>query len=229
MKGTTKSFWGLAARSSLPWVGLICGVMTLFEPILFRLLGWKSVWLDQAVGETQLGVFYSVALVSLGAVFCYGGLLRARNDLTLARLRLDRKSRFWVLAGQNALCFGILWAWQAVLAVGLSVWWIAGHGDFTGAHSLFTAFYRSEALHGLLPLGDTLLWVRNLAFLIVMGMVTAKAALSRKAIGPMICCAFAAFLWLVGTNMAPVEWIEIALCVIVGWVARDGGAREPLE
>ena len=49
-----------------------------------------------------------------------------------------------------------------------------------GAQGIFVDFYRSEFLHGLLPLADGYLWVRNVVFVLALGVLTAYMQLGLR-------------------------------------------------
>ncbi len=218
MKTEVRSFWGLAARGSLPCAMWIMGLMTALEPILFRLLGWKSEALEFAVRDANLYLVFTLAMVNLIVALCNRSVLGADTE-TLRRLRPDGRAQFRILAGQNALCAVVLWAWQTVLAVLLCLWWGHAHPEAMGAHGVYLAFYRVSFLHALLPLGSWLLWIRNLVFCAAIGVCTAKAALTREKIGPLVvCCAGAAF-WPAGMGTEILLIIEIAFLLFCGWVS----------
>ena len=218
MKAEKRSFLALAARGSLPCALGLMGLMTVIEPILFRLLGWRSKALEYAVRDANLYLVFTLAMVNLIVLLCNRSMLGADTD-TLRRLRLDGRAQFRILAGQNALCAVVLWAWQTVLAVLLCLWWGHAHPEAMGAHTIYLAFYRVSFLHALLPLGSWLLWIRNLVFCAAIGVCTAKAALTREKIGPLVvCCAGAAF-WPAGMGTEILLIIEIAFLLFCGWVS----------
>ena len=230
MKAENRSFWGLAARGSLPCALGIMGLMTVLEPILFRAMSWKSEALEFAVRDANLFLVFTLAMVNLIVALCNRSALGAGRE-TLRRLRLDGRTQFRILAAQNALCAGLLWAWQAVLAVLLCLWWGRAHPDAAGAHTLYLAFYRVSFLHALLPLGDWLLWIRNIVYCAVVGVGTAKAALTGQKVGPLVvCCAGAAF-WPAGMGTEILLIIEIAFLLFCGWVSWAFGrdAVDPAE
>ena len=227
MKERIRSFWALAARNALPWTLRIGLVMTIAEPVLFRLLGWQVSRLEFAVSESKLSLVFTLAMAGLCAALCLGGLLRVRDDLPLQRLRLGRNGAFWILAGENASCFLILWAWQTVLAIVLALWCASGHADLTGAHTLFVTSYRVRLLHALLPLGDWLLWARNIVMILALGMTTAKAALTRHVTGPLVAGLLGASIWPASTeSFAYIGLIiQILFFLFVAWFAWDVGKR----
>ena len=148
-----QSFKSLAARSSLPWTLLIVLVLTVIEVGLFRLLGWSADRLETAFTGTRIYLVFVIALAGLHADFCLRGLLGAKSDLPYARLGLGRRQLLRMLAEQNAVCYFILWAWQALLALGLAAWWCHAHPAAVGPQTVFVTVYRDSFLHALLPLG----------------------------------------------------------------------------
>lgn len=77
-------------------------------------------------------------------------------------------------SGYNALCFLLLWAVQAALALGFCLWY-AGTLDsaYVSGQSAFLDFYRSGFLHGLLPLADLTRWLRSFVCFMALGLTTA--------------------------------------------------------
>ena len=227
MKQNQQSFRALAARSSLPrtlWTGLI---MTVIEVGLFRLLGWGADRLETAFQDADLFLAFVIALAGLHADFCLRGLLGAKSDLPYGRLGLPRKNMLALLAEQNAMCYFILWAWQALLSLGLAAWWCHAHPDAVGPQTIFVTTYRVSFLHALLPLGDVWLWARNAALCLSLGVCSAYAALSRKTVGPMIVGVAAAIFFPTAMAMSTFVIAEIAILLAAAAFCWMDGKDEP--
>ena len=229
MKNETSSFRGLVARSSLPWTLLIVLVLTVIEVGLFRLLGWGADRLETAFQDADLFLAFVIALAGLHADFCLRGLLGAKSDLPYGRLGLPRKNMLALLAEQNAVCYFILWAWQALLALGLAAWWCHAHPAAVGPQTIFVTTYRVSFLHALLPLGDVWLWARNAALCLSLGVCSAYAALSRKTVGPMIVGVAAAIFWPASMAMKTFVIIEIVILLSAAAFCWIDGGSEPNE
>ena len=229
MKKEIQSFRGLAARSSLPWTLLIVLVLTVIEFGLVRLLGWGAERLETAFSGTRIYLVFVIALAGLHADLCLRGLLGARSELPYARLGLTRRQMLWMLAEQNAVCYFILWAWLALLALGLAAWWCHAHPAAAGPQTVFVTFYRVSFLHALLPLGDVWLWVRNAVLCLSLGVCSAYAALTRKTVGPMIVGVAAAIFWPTSMAMATFVIIEIVILLAAAAFCWMDGGSEPNE
>ena len=80
----------------------------------------------------------------------------------------------------NALCFACVWGVQLMASVGTAALHAADARYAEGAQGIFVDFYRSEFLHGLLPLADGYLWVRNVVFVLALGVLTAYMQLGLR-------------------------------------------------
>lgn len=227
MKKEIQSFRGLAARSSLPWTLLTVLVLTVIEVGLFRALGWGADRLETAFTGPSIYLVFVIALAGLHADFCLRGLLGAKSDLPYARLGLTRRQMLAVIAEQNAVCYFILWAWQALLSLALAAWWCHTHPAAVGPQTVFVTFYRVSFLHALLPLGDVWLWVRNAVLCLSLGVCSAYAALSRKTVGPMIVGVAAAIFWPTAMAMSIYVIIEIAILLTAAAFCLMDGKDEP--
>lgn len=227
MKKEKQSFRSLAARSSLPWTLLTVLVLTVIEVGLFRLLGWGADRLEEAFLSANLFLVFVIALAGLHADFCLRGLAGAKSGLPLARLGLTRRQMLAVIAEQNAVCYFILWAWQALLALGLAAWWCHAHPAAAGPQTMFVSFYRVSFLHALLPLGDVWLWARNLVLCLALGVCSAYAALSRKTVGPMIVGVAAAIFFPTAMAMETFVIVEIAILLAAAAFCWMDGRGEP--
>ena len=222
-----QSFKSLAARSSLPWTLLIVLVLTVIEVGLFRLLGWGADRLETAFTGTRIYLVFVIALAGLHADLCMRGLLGARSELPYARLGLTRRQMLAVIAEQNATCYFILWAWQALLALSLAAWWCHAHPAAVGPQTVFVTVYRESFLHALLPLGDVWLWVRDLALCLSLGVCSAYAALTHKTVGPMIVGVAAAIFWPASMAMKTFVIIEIVILLSAAAFCWIDGKDEP--
>lgn len=228
MNAEKRSFWGLAARASLPWVLGLGLLMTIAEAILFRVLGWKAARLEYAVQDAYLYLVFTLALANLSIALCNRSLFGA-GSAALQRLRLDGRGQFRLLAAQNALCALVLWAWQTALALALCLWWCRAHPDMTGAHTIFVASWRVGFLHALLPLSDWPLWVRNIVLCAVIGVCTAKGAITRKTVWPIVICCVGAAFFPTGMGMEAPVLIELAFLLFAGFMSYAFGKEGPAD
>lgn len=214
MKKEVKTFWALAARASLPTVLVIVPLMTILEILFFGKQSLKAEALEFAFTHMMIPTVFAISLAVLHCTLCLRGLLDAKNALPVMRLGLPDRAIFVTMAAQCALCLLILWAWQAGLAAVLEVWWCRANAPLVGPHTLFVAFWRSGFLHALLPLGDWVLWIRNIVLCCTLGVCAAKAVLTRRVVGPMILGVLAALLFPASMGkpgLAALEAIVLAL------------------
>ena len=103
--------------------------------------------------------------------FCFGS--NSRFGYTLRRLRISERQVFiWSCVG-DLICFLIVWCVQVICAAGLMLLYQRSAGYTSGAQGVFVDFYRNDVLHGLLPLADSYVLGRNIAFLLLLAASTA--------------------------------------------------------
>ena len=167
---------GLFARMSLGKIALVFALGALLR---FALVAWQVSAEPTLRPTAQLsgsGSFICLALsfllitlfLSLGG--CEYG---AKCGYTLRRLRIGERAIFWWQAAYGAAVYLTLWLAEGVLAYGLAYYaaWKTGSLE---AQTLLLGFYQQEVLHGLLPLEDGGIWVRNALFVVALALVTAE-------------------------------------------------------
>ena len=225
MKKGLLSVWGLMARATLPLTLLICVLLTVSDAVLFPLQSAGATRLDTAFTDSAVMVVFVISL----AVFCLRGALGAQHTMPFSRLGISDRAQFGLLAVQMALCLLILWAWQAGVALFLALWWERLHPEMIGQHTLLLATYRVSFLHALLPMGDWLLWVRNVVLCAALGVCAAKAALTRRIGGAMVIGILAALFWPTRDSSRGFVLIQIAILAAAGglaWMAGKGALHE---
>lgn len=182
------SVLALAARQTVGKVLTLLAAMAAAETALFA---WAmSRGLTRAIMDDEIcpapvedlfdfgkiGWAYRIALALLFTLLLLSGteLRGGKKSYTLQRLRISEEAAVLWEGGYNTLCFLLLWAVQAALALGFCLWY-AGTLDpaYVSGQSAFLAFYRSGFLHGLLPLADLSRWVRAFACFLALGLTTA--------------------------------------------------------
>ena len=182
------SVLALAARQTMGKVLALLAVMAAAETALFAWAmsrGLTRAIMDDATCPApvedlfdfgRISWTYRIALALLFTLLLLSGteLRGGKKGYTLQRLRISEEAAVLWEGGYNTLCFLLLWAVQAALALGFCLWY-AGTLDpaYVSGQSAFLAFYRSGFLHGLLPLADVSQWVRAFACLISLGLTTA--------------------------------------------------------
>lgn len=182
------SVLALAARQTIGKVLALLAAMTAAETALFAWAmsqGLTRAIMDDATCPApvedlfdfaKISWAYRIALALLFTLLLLSGMeLRGgKKGYTLRRLRISEEAAVLWEGGYNALCFLLLCAVQAALALGFCLWY-AGTLDsaYVSGQSAFLAFYRSGFLHGLLPLADLTRWLRSFVCFMALGLTTA--------------------------------------------------------
>lgn len=166
---------GLALRLTLPGVlailALTAAVQTLIfvrqEP-LYELQGFE--WLVDEEGVALAGGISRWLILAWCLLRCG----RANTEYTLRRLGL----RSWELTAVWAVVFTgyYLLSWGVQLLTVLGLYTMYAKVIPTEPIDLFIAAYRSRYFHGLLPLAETMTWLRSITLCLTMGGMTAMLA-----------------------------------------------------
>ena len=121
-------------------------------------------------------------LLFCGWLFYIGNVFSVRQDYTLLRLSVTSLGGFFARWAAFAACFLILWGAQTAIALWLCFLYrrFGGHPELWSAQAPLLAFYRSPFLHALLPLRDTLVWVRNAIACLALGAGAAHMPAQKK-------------------------------------------------
>lgn len=157
------SVLALAARQTIGKVLALLAAMTAAETALFAWAmsqGLTRAIMDDATCPApvedlfdfaKISWAYRIALALLFTLLLLSGteLRGGKKGYTLRRLRISEEAAVLWEGGYNALCFLLLCAVQAALALGFCLWY-AGTLDsaYVSGQSAFLAFYRSGFLHG---------------------------------------------------------------------------------
>lgn len=175
------SVFGLFARSTLMKSMLIiigtCGIQALLLWLRYRKLsGGDAFKIEECVDHSGVQLLLLLAFLMLTALMCMPGASGGAR-YTIERLRISEKTAFALQAITAALTYFILWAAEICLFYAFGLWFVRTASPAAGEQAIFLAFYRHDLLHSLLPLQTTELWVRNVLFAAVMGLVTAETPL----------------------------------------------------
>lgn len=242
------SVLGLWARQTMGKILALLAVMAAAETALFA---WAlSRGLTRVIQDDQtcpapvedlfdfgkIGWAYRIAMALLFTLLLLSGteLRGGKKGYTLRRLRIHEEAAVLWEGGYNALCFLLLWAVQAALALGFCLWY-AGAVDpaYVSGQSALLAFYRSGFLHGLLPLADVSRWVRALACTAALGLTTAMFGCYQRHGRKGVAAFFVLALTLGGYATSPGETgVDVAFTAMVLapaawqgfvlWMARKG-------
>lgn len=170
----------LYVRSTLYPVLAVLLLTAAAELIGFRLLGCDQAGSFGEGYRIPLQTVFSAAYV-LTVCFCCGSVRKTvKTGYTLQRLRI---SEIWVFVWHsvsNICMLALLWMTQVFVVLLLARQFAAGENYMQGAQGMFIDFYRTEILHGLLPLDEVSLWVRNGLCLLASGTAIAYGTLRAR-------------------------------------------------
>ena len=184
------SVFGLFARASLvPMLILLllsAGVQTVLfaaelNYVRIPLLTGESVkGIEELIGDTAIPLTAGISLLLFALLLCVQGTsFSSKTEYTMSRLSVSETSAFLWQSAYNTLAFLIFWAAEAVLMYSLCLWYVSVSANATG-QSIFLALFRSEFLHGLLPLHDASRIVRNAVFCLFLGTASAYVPFSSQ-------------------------------------------------
>lgn len=88
---------------------------------------------------------------------------------TLQRLSVSERSFFLWTCLASVLCFLMYWMTELLVVFALGTYYYTKNAALFGPQGLTVALYRCSIFHGLLPLIETRLWVRNFLFALLFG------------------------------------------------------------
>lgn len=159
----------LWARLKLGKVFGLLVLMAVFEAALFggRLLraGEDPPLLEDLLWG--ISILCAVTFLAVFALLCWEP---GERRYTLGRLSVSEEAVVLWSAACNSVCLLALWAVQTAAALALCAWYAASlPPEYASGQTLFLAFYRLEFLHGLLPLADWGVYLRNLFLALALG------------------------------------------------------------
>ena len=172
---------GMYVRINILRVMVILLVSIAAEVLLFyRAASLPNTGLEDVIARSGVLWVMAAAFVLLTVQLCAaGGDKGGRQNYTLQRLFIqERTITVWQMA-VNALFYLLFWMVQSLLILGLcaSIW---NPEDALSGQALFLACWRSPLMHGLIPMGEILVWIRNAFFCAILGIVTAKYSWCRR-------------------------------------------------
>ena len=166
------SVWMLLARSTVyKMLAILLGTAAAHTVAFYLLKPGRT--LERVFDHPAMQVIFGAGLVLLTLLLVStlsesGGKL----DYTLRRLRVGHRTLFVSQCVYNVACCLIFWAAEVLTVFALCRVWEAGQEEIS--HQLvYLAFYRSEFLHGLLPLDEGICYVRNLALFVAVAVCAA--------------------------------------------------------
>lgn len=194
----------LAARSSVYKVILILLLMAAAQAGLFlyylqeglkiAAAGIANTPLESLFDKPLLQAVFGAAFFAVTFFLCRTGCaFGAQPGCTLDRLSLSPVVVWLWQAVYNTSVFLILWFAEAAASMGMCVLYLHfADPSVLSVQTAFLATYRSEFLHGIIPVYDIALWVRNFVFALTLGTVTATFPFKQrrgKFAGEVLLCA----------------------------------------
>ncbi len=181
------SVFMLMVRSSLyPILGLFLLMAATQGGVFWYVLNRGHV-------EEDFGLEYLVSRSGLDLIFglffflvCFflmrtGHGSGSKQGYTLMRLRISERWVFFWQCVYNCLMFVLFWLAECLIVLGLcQLYAHCVSESYLTSQTLFLAFYRSEFLHSLLPMEDTLVWVRNIILGLCLGICAARAPMGAR-------------------------------------------------
>lgn len=215
------ALWALLAGSSIYKILGVLALTACAEALLFygriRGAGDSGVEYQTLAAAVEGSHISMVFLAALGLMYLL--LIRTERRMesksggTMRRLRLSQREVFWIQTIYNGACLILLFGVQ----IWLCIWMTGVYGR--GAQEaqappqrLFLAFYRIDFLHCLLPMAETVKWVRNLLLVLAFSMEAAGSASKAEYASPIMLYTLTAgwlFVSPLGGNLT--DWIGMLL------------------
>ena len=167
---TVAALW--LRRSLRPLALLLAALFALDAAAFFLALrGRAPEGLEAVLAASHVGLIAAAVFLLLCAwLFYIGGEFSARQSYTLRRLSVTPLGGFLARWAACGVCFAILWGAQTAAAIGLCLLYKRlGAPELWSGQAVLLAFYRNEFLHGLLPLHEAAVWVRNAFLCLALG------------------------------------------------------------
>lgn len=88
---------------------------------------------------------------------------------TIQRLGISERSFFLWSCLVSILCIMMYWMTELLVVFGLGTFYYTKNANLFGPQGLTVALYHSSMFHGLFPLLETRLWVRNVLYALLFG------------------------------------------------------------
>jgi len=167
-------------RSSLYKVLLIIMLMVSVEGFKFyKFLGSSQETLmnaEQMFDKLNITDYFMLALVVVFLMLCVTeNRLEKSSGNTFMRLRVSSKELFVIKTLYNVCVIALLFVVQIWISIIITNVYIGHIGEDTlGTQQLFLVFYRSEALHNILPMAEAGKWIRNILLVAAYAMQAAE-------------------------------------------------------
>jgi len=213
------SVFSLFARCSIYKVLALLGLMIGGETAWFLYITRFETTAEAAFDLAHLQYGFAVAAVLITIV-----LMRAasaeQTRYTLDRLQVRRGAVLMCQGLYNVCVYLLLWVAQALTVALLCKYFLAHSEGVVQSQDFALAIYRHTFLHSLLPMAETMLWVRNVLLALSLGFAAAHFSLRRR-LGTVsytiVVAAVAAVLFVNDLGFSGGEFVSICISFFALW------------
>lgn len=172
------SVFGLAARSTLVKLIMIIAAMGAVQVGMFIYAlnqAEGSVLLENFIKDSKIIYVLGISFLAYYATLCGVSKNTSNAMMTMHRLMIPERTANWIIVIYNIMALVIFLA--AELGICLALAKVYLNSDISGQyqHVLFTAFYRSNLLHPLLPMEDYVTLANDILLIISLAVIAAFA------------------------------------------------------
>ena len=169
----------LFARSSVYKLMIIIGAMAVLQFAVYKMN--ESTQLDFYFGSGDMqkfaGLIFAGGFAFLSFFLIGTGEKSSKFGYTLKRLNISEREVLLLNCLADILMFAVFWLAEIMILFFLSTFYAGNDAYSAGPQGVFVDFYRSKFFHSVFPLNETLLWVRNILYVIFSGILCACASL----------------------------------------------------
>ena len=172
------SVFGLAARSTLVKLIMIIAAMGAVQAGMFIYAlnqAEGSVLLENFIKDSKIIYVLGIGFLAYYATLCGVSKNTSNAMMTMHRLMIPERTANWITVIYNIMALVIFLAVELGICLALAKVYL--NSDISGQyqHVLFTAFYRSDLLHPLLPMEDYVTLANDILLIISLAVTAAFA------------------------------------------------------
>ena len=170
------SVFGLSARSTLyKLIGVIVAMGAVQAGMFLYALNRAdgSMLLENLIDDSRIAYAFAVGFLVYYIILCGVSKNTSNAAMTMHRLSIPERTANWVTVIYNIMALVIFLAAELGICLALSKVYL--NSDVSGVHQhvLFTAFYRSDLLHSLLPLEDYVTLAADILYVLELSIIAA--------------------------------------------------------
>ena len=175
------SFIELVAASSLKRVLAALGAMTVIELAAFYIFGVaRRVYIfENAIIKSWIPVIMALGFAAVFWALLSAPLKGSRPDLSLRRLSVSPQAAFAAECVFCILCMAVFFLLQTVLIYVFALIFEAGPYFSEGPQGVFIDVRQNGFLHQMIPLWDSSLKIKNIVYIICVGLAAAEISFIR--------------------------------------------------